>query len=82
MRLSDFIGLSFAEKKHALVHIGVLVSKRNTPDHIVMLFHLDGYYVEAYCHTGRQEIESYSAFTGTEHLDAYLEDISIEMLLR
>ncbi|TCJ17806.1 hypothetical protein EPD60_06380 [Flaviaesturariibacter flavus] len=82
MRLSEFIGLSFTEKRPALLHLGVLVSKRRTPDYLIMLFQLDGYYVEAYCHVARKNIEGYSAITNIDQLDAYLDDISIEKLLR
>jgi len=81
MRLSDFILLTEEEKKMAVLHIGVLVAKRNNFDHMVFLFHLGSYYVEAYCNRENKAIEQYSAFESTKLLTPYLESIRIEDLL-
>ncbi|RYY94266.1 MAG: hypothetical protein EOO11_18235 [Chitinophagaceae bacterium] len=81
MRLSDFVLLCPQEKKSVLLHLGVLVAKRPVPGHLVLLFQMDDYYVEAFCHYESREVVSYSSFVDTGHLDVYLEEICLDELL-
>lgn len=81
MRLSEFILLSENEKKSAVLHQGVLVAKKNTPDSMVFLFQLADYYVEAYCNPANKAIEEYWMFASIEVLKPYWEDISLDDLL-
>jgi hypothetical protein len=81
MRLSDFIALSEEEKKMAVLHVGVLIAKRNNFDSMIFLFHLGSYYVEAYCNPENKAIEEYRVFDSTKLLTPYLETIRIDDLL-
>lgn len=81
MKLSDFIMLSEEEKKIAVLHKGVLVSKRTFPGHIVFLFQLNNFYVETFGATKTKGILQYRAFIDTQLLTPYLESIPIDDLL-
>jgi hypothetical protein len=81
MKLSDFVALTIPEKKHSLVHLGVLVGKRSCPQHLVLLFRLDAYYVEAWCHRASKAIEEYRVLSNDDALDPYLDGINLRGLL-
>ncbi|GAA4335480.1 hypothetical protein [Flaviaesturariibacter amylovorans] len=81
MRLSDFVLLCPGEKKFTVLHRGVLVAKRAIPGHLVLLFQMKGYYVEAFCHVESKAIARYSAFVDPRHLDVYLDAIRLDELL-
>jgi len=82
MRISDFILLSEAEKRSTVLHQGVLVAKRSLLDHIVFLFQMSNYYVEAYCNTRNKAVEEYRVFDNTSPLLPYLETIAIDGLVQ
>jgi hypothetical protein len=78
MKLSDFILLNEAEKKLTVLHLGVLVGKRQLYDQMVFLFQLDSYYVETYCNVETKVVEEYRVFDNMMSLSPYLESISLE----
>jgi len=82
MKLSDFIVLNEEEKKFAALHMGVLISKRKARQYVVFLFQLNGFYVEMFCNTRTKNVTQYRAFTHTELLHPYLEEIAIDSLLK
>jgi hypothetical protein len=56
---------------------GVLISVRRTDEHRVLLYQIDGFYVEVYYHPTKNVIKIKS-FSGTEQLQPYLKQISLE----
>jgi hypothetical protein len=58
---------------------GVLISTRRTDEYKVLLYQIDGFYVEVFYHPTDHFIRIES-FTGTEKLNPYLHQISIEDL--
>lgn len=81
MRLSDFILLSEAEKKGAVLHKGVLIGKRGNDACKVFLFQLGNYYVEMVCNPKNKTVEEFRAFAHTSPLQPYLQFIPIDDLL-
>jgi hypothetical protein len=81
MKLSDFIMLDEEEKKHTVLHQGVLIGKRRNYTYMVFLFQLDRYYVETYCNIANKAIETFQVFDTTGPLNPYLDVISLEELL-
>ena len=81
MKLSDFILLSKDEKKHAVIHEGVLISKRKTSDSFAFLFQVENYYVEACFNAQNKAIEEFRVSDKTTLLNPYLESIIIDDLL-
>ena len=80
MKLSGFIVLSIEEKKIAVLHKGVLVSKKAGAEQLVFLFQLNAFYVEVVCNLKSKSIQEYRAFEETRFLAPYLESISIKHL--
>lgn len=81
MKLSDFIVLTEEEKKLTVLHQGVLVAKRTNYDHMVFLFQIESYYVEAWCSLENKAVEEFRVFDNVKPLNPYLEKISIDELL-
>ena len=81
MKLSDFILLNEKDKKHTVLHRGVLVAKRMTCGCMVFLFQLENYYVEAYCNLQNKSLREFRVFDDVNRLTPYLDEISIEHLL-
>ena len=81
MKLSDFILLNEEEKKHAVLHEGVLLCKRKLHSSIIFLFHVQRFYVEACFNSDSKEVEAFRMFSDTRLLQPYLEGISIDELL-
>ncbi|HJW16092.1 MAG TPA: hypothetical protein VJ499_03185 [Flavisolibacter sp.] len=81
MKLSDFILLNEEEKKFAVLHLGVLVGKRQLYGQMVFLFQLDSYYVETYCNWHSKAVEEYRVSDNIRTLSPYLESISLEGLM-
>jgi hypothetical protein len=81
MKLSEFILLNEEDKKMTVLHLGVLVAKRNVVDSMVFLFQMEAYYVEAFCNTRNKAIEEYRVFDDVEQLGPYLEAIPIDHLM-
>jgi len=81
MKLSDFMMLSEMQKKAAVLHLGVLIGKRESCDYKVFLFQMDNYYVETFCSVQSKSIEEFRIFDNTKLLRPYLEAIAIDDLL-
>ena len=82
MKLSDFILMNEDQKKGTLLHDGVLIGKRNVEHCMIFLFQLGNYYVESYCNRESKAVEEFRAFTNLAPLYPYIEQISLEGLLK
>jgi hypothetical protein len=81
MKLSDFILLNEEEKKQAVLHEGVLISKRAAPASFIFLFQVQDFYVEARFNSASKDIEEFRMFGHTSLLQPYLDSICIDDLL-
>jgi hypothetical protein len=81
MKLSEFILLNEAEKKHAIMKQAVPLAQRTYSDRVIFLFQLENYYVEAYCNPADNSIEEYCILPDTNAICHYLEAIPIDELL-
>jgi hypothetical protein len=81
MKLSEFLLLSEADKKSAIMNEAVPLAQRTYRDMVIFLFQLEDYYVEAYCNTASKAIEEYCILPDTNAICHYLEAITIDELL-
>jgi hypothetical protein len=81
MKLSDFILLNVQEKRHAVLHQGVLVAKRKTASTVTFLFGLESFYVEACFNAVNKEIEEFRMFNSAKIPQRYLDGIRLDDLL-
>lgn len=80
MKLSDFILLNEEEKKRAVLHEGVLISKRAAPSSFIFLFQVRNFYVEACFNADSKDIEEFRMFSQTSFLQPYLDKINLDDL--
>ena len=76
-----YITTSEIERARSLWEKGVLLAERTEGYHTLKLYQLYDLYVEVMWHTHFNVALKVSTFTDTEHLDPYLQDISLESLL-
>jgi hypothetical protein len=76
----QFKAFSEDSKANIIHRQGVLVSIRRTEKCKVLLYQVDSFYVEVFYHPTDHFIRIES-FSGTEKLDPYLNQISIEKLV-
>ena len=81
MKLSDFILLDINEKKHAVMHQGVLIAKRTSSREFIFLFQMDHFYVEAFCNLSDKQVGEFRASADTALLMPYLDAIALDDLV-
>lgn len=81
MKLSDFILLNVQEKRHAVLHEGILVAKSKTASTVTFLFGLESFYVEACFNAANKEIEEFRMFHSAQLPQRYLDGIRLDDLL-
>jgi len=80
VNLDQFKKLSEDAQSNIIYEKGVLISVRRSDEHRVLLYKIDGFYVEVYYHPTNNVIKIES-FSGTEQLHPYLKQISLEGIL-
>jgi hypothetical protein len=81
MTLSEFQVLSLQEKANLLHGHGVYIGKRRIIGQIILLYQLEGFYVEVYYTKYRRFITRISCSASTQVLDPYLDQIPVEHLV-
>jgi hypothetical protein len=81
MTLVEFKELTVYDKIQVLYHHGTYIGKQRTWQKTVLLYQLEGFYVEIFYRKHRQYIDHFHCFTSTKHLDPYLEQIKIELFV-
>lgn len=76
----QFTELSEDCQSNVIYEQGVLISVRTTDEHKVLLYQIEGFYVEVFYHPTDHFIKIKS-FSGTEELQPYLRQISLEGIL-
>lgn len=82
MTLFEFRVLSDEEQIDLLYKDGVYIGKRKEDHLSVVLYQLDGFYVEVYYYKYRRLICTINGFSSTIPLDPYLEQINVQDLVR
>ena len=75
-----YITTSEIERARVLWEKGVLLAERTEGFHKLMLYQLHDVYVEVIWHIHFNVALKVTTFTDTEHIEPYLEDISLESL--
>lgn len=82
MTLFEFRVMSNEEQIDLLYQAAVYIGKRKEGRLSVVLYQLDGFYVEVYYYKYRRLVCKVKGFTSTIPLDPYLEQINVEDLVR
>jgi hypothetical protein len=81
MTLHGFTLLPEEEQIDCTLEIGVLTAFLETNNYIVVLYQLEGFYVEAYCNRKTTHIERLRSFHSPEQLAPYLAAVDLSELL-
>ena len=81
MKLHDFELMAETEQIDQLYRYGVYIGKRRDAFSVILLYQLEGFYVEVYYRKYRSHVKKLHCFETTEQLDPYLEQIDVENLV-
>ena len=84
MSIVEFELLNKFEKAATLNSLGVFISERRLGIDRIYLFALNGFYVELFHNLSNRynrEVTVYRVFTDPGHLDVYLENVDISVLV-
>jgi hypothetical protein len=81
MTTYEFSLLTIRDQVDLLYRDGVYAGKRRDGDALVILYQLDGFYVEVFYLKYRCQVERLRAFNSTSFLTPYLQDIDIHGLV-
>ena len=68
-------------QKADIIWSGVHLGYRLEGDHNILVYQIDGFYVEVYYHRGFNAIQRFRSFSSVEQLAPYLENIDIYELI-
>src|SRR5881227_1575585 len=82
MHFYDFIQLNETEQIEILWYNGEQIGRRKEEDHLILLYQVEGFYVEVFYHNKERVIKKYLSFECTDHLEPYLDTIDISLVYK
>ncbi|MES2881505.1 MAG: hypothetical protein V4676_05105 [Bacteroidota bacterium] len=81
MNLFDFKLLGDTEKLEILYRCGVYVGKRRKEHKTVLLYQLEGFYVELFYQKHRCVVSHLYCFSSALRIDPYLDQVNVEAII-
>lgn len=81
MNVAEFKVLHRGDQEKLLVTAAAHIADRYEPDYHVVLFQLDGFYIEAFYNNRLNKLITVCAFTSMDRLMPYLQRIDLRSLL-
>ena len=81
MTLNQYNLMDQATQAHILSDYGVLLADRHDIGHVILLYQIDGFYVEVYYSRQSIKLVRFRSFSNTDELSPYLGRIDIEELI-
>ena len=78
MTLYEYNGLDVEQRAEILWDKGVYLATRQEKEFRILLYQIDGFYVEVWYNTNKNAISRLKSFRSTNPLDPYLRDIEID----
>jgi hypothetical protein len=82
MHFYEFIQLDETEQIELLWYNGEQIGRRKDQDHLILLFQVEGFYVEVFYHNKERVIKKYVSFECIDRLEPYLETIDISSVYK
>lgn len=82
MHFYDFIQLNETEQIEILWYNGEQIGRRKDEDHLILLYQVEGFYVEVFYHNKERVIKKYMSFECTDLLEPYLEKIDLSTVYK
>ena len=78
MHFNEFLQLNETEQVELLWYNGEQIGRRKEDDYLILLYQVEGFYVEVFYHRKERAIKKYMSFDCTDsRLNTYLEKIDI-----
>ena len=78
MHFNEFLQLNETEQVELLWYNGEQIGRRKENDYLILLYQVEGFYVEVFYHRKQRVIKHYMSFDCSDsRLEAYLEKIDI-----
>lgn len=81
MTIYQYSHLNESRQLDALEHMGVFIGEREGSFYHLHLYQIEGFYVELCYHTHFNTLININAFSNTDCLDPYLQQVDIEALM-
>lgn len=81
MTLSEFRNLNEEKQREFFIKKAVLLGERKTQQYYILLFQLEGFYIEIFSCQKEHEVTLIKTFTTTKELEPYLNAIDISNLV-
>ena len=82
MNFYDFLQLDETEQVEVLWYNGEQIGRRREGEYLILLYQVEGFYVEVFYHSKLREIKRYLSFECTDRLEPYIESIDISPVYR
>jgi len=83
MHFNEFLQLNETEQVELLWYNGEQIGRRKEDDYLILLYQVEGFYVEVYYHRKERAIKRYMSFDCNDsRLNIYLEKIDISPLYK
>jgi hypothetical protein len=82
MHFYDFLQLDETEQLELLWYNGEQIGRRKEEEHLILLYQVEGFYVEVFYNSKERAIKKYVSFESVERLEPYLEKIDISSVYR
>ena len=82
MHFNDFLQLDETGQLEILWYNGEQIGRRKENDYLVLLYQVEGFYVEVYYHTRLRAVRRYVSFQSTSRLEPYLQQIDLSVVFR
>jgi hypothetical protein len=82
MNFFSFLQLDESEQIEVLWYNGEQIGRRREQEYLILLYQVEGFYVEVFYHTKLREIKKYLSFECTDRLEPYFESIDITPVYR
>lgn len=81
MNVELFLALDASSQEQVTNEIGVRLSSRFEKEFFVILYQVESFYVEAFYHRKHKTLTSLVAFSSTDRLAPYLQNIDLRKLI-
>ena len=83
MHFNEFLQLNETEQVELLWYNGEQIGRRKENDYLILLYQVEGFYVEVFYHRKERMIKRYLSFDcADKRLDAYLEKLDISPIYK
>jgi len=82
MNFFSFLQLDESEQIEVLWYNGEQIGRRREQEYLILLYQVEGFYVEVFYHTKLREIKKYLSFECTDRLEPYFDSIDISPVYR